>query len=185
MSFDLLVWVGFGLFIVTLLALDLFVFHKDAQEVSTREALTWVGIWVSLGLLFGGFVWWWRSAEVAGEYIAGYLIELSLSVDNMFVFALIFSFFAVPRVFQYRLLFWGVVGAVVFRAIFIAIGAELLEHFHWALYIFGAFLIVTGIARDPIEWRDRARQKPGASPYAPFRTHDLQNARSEILRSRC
>jgi tellurite resistance protein TerC len=143
-SVELFAWLGFGSLIVVFLALDLLVFHRDAHVIAPREALTWWVIWVSMGLAFGGVIWVWRGPEGAGEYLAGYLIEQSLSVDNMFVFALIFSYFAVPPQYQHRLLFWGVVGAVVFRALFIGAGAALLEHFHWTIYIFGAFLVFTG-----------------------------------------
>jgi tellurite resistance protein TerC len=138
-------WGAFVAFILAMLAIDLFVFHRDAHEVSFREAGLWSAIWVALGLAFGAFLWAWQGGQVAGEYVAGYLIEKSLSVDNIFVFALIFGYFAVPAKYQHRVLFWGVVGALVFRAIFIAAGAALLEHVHWTIYVFGAFLVFTGI----------------------------------------
>src|SRR3712207_5931875 len=110
-----------------------------------REAAAWSGVWVTLGLAFGGLVWAWKGGTAAGEYLAGYLIEKSLSVDNIFVFALIFAYFAVPAAYQHRVLFWGVLGAIFFRAIFIAAGAALLSTFHWIIYVFGAFLVLTGI----------------------------------------
>jgi tellurite resistance protein TerC len=139
------VWVAFIAFVVLVLALDLLVLHKEAHEVSQREAATWSAVWVAMGLGFGGILWAWQGGTMAGEYFAGYLIEKSLSVDNVFVFALIFSYFAVPPAYQHRVLFWGVLGAIVLRAIFIASGAALLEAFHWIIYIFGAFLVFTGI----------------------------------------
>ncbi len=139
------VWLGFVGLILALLALDLFVFHRDAHEVSFREAAVFSGFWIALGLAFAGVIWWWRGAELAGEYLAGYLIEKSLAVDNIFVFALIFSYFAVPAKYQHRVLFWGVLGALVFRAGLIAGGAALLETFHWTIYVFGAFLVLTGV----------------------------------------
>ena len=142
---DLWVWAAFVAFIVVVLAFDLLVLHRDAHEVSRREAATWSAIWVALGLAFGGILWAWQGGTMAGEYFAGYLIEKSLSVDNVFVFALIFSYFAVPPAYQHRVLFWGVLGAIVLRAIFIGSGAALLEAFHWIIYIFGAFLVFTGI----------------------------------------
>src|SRR5688572_25090916 len=117
-------WLAFVGLILGLLALDLFVFHKDAHEVSVREATIWSVIWVALGLGFGAVVWGWLGAERGGEYFAGYLIEKALSVDNIFVFAMVFAYFAVPGKYQHRVLFWGVVGAIVFRAIFIVAGAE-------------------------------------------------------------
>ena len=138
-------WVGFVGLIIFLLALDLFVFHRDAHEVSFREATKFSIFWISLGLLFGVVVYFWLGAQAGGEYLAGYLIEKSLSVDNIFVFALIFTYFGVPAKYQHRVLFWGILGALVFRALFIAGGAALLERFHFTIYIFGAFLVLTGI----------------------------------------
>jgi tellurite resistance protein TerC len=137
-------WFAFVAVILGLLALDLFVFHKDAHVVSVREATIWSIIWVTLGLAFGVVVWAWLGAERGGEYFAGYLIEKALSVDNIFVFAMVFAYFAVPSKYQHRVLFWGIVGAIVFRAIFIIGGAELLKQFHWLIYVFGAILLVTG-----------------------------------------
>lgn len=138
-------WFAFTGLILGLLALDLFVFHKDAHVVSVREATVWSVIWVTLGLAFGGFVWAWLGAERGGEYFAGYLIEKALSVDNIFVFAMVFAYFAVPGKYQHRVLFWGIVGAILFRAVFIVAGAELLKQFHWLIYVFGAILLVTGL----------------------------------------
>ena len=138
-------WIVFVVMILGLLALDLFVFHKDAHVVSVREATVWSVVWVGLGLAFGGVVWLWLGAERGGEYFAGYLIEKALSVDNIFVFAMVFAYFAVPRKYQHRVLFWGVVGAIIFRAIFIVAGAELLKQFHWLIYVFGAILLATGL----------------------------------------
>jgi tellurite resistance protein TerC len=138
-------WVGFVVLIMFLLALDLFVFHREAHEVSFREATKFSIFWISLGLAFGVVVYFWLGAQAGGEYLAGYLIEKSLSVDNIFVFALIFTYFGVPAKYQHRVLFWGILGALVFRALFIAGGAALLERFHFTIYIFGAFLVLTGI----------------------------------------
>jgi tellurite resistance protein TerC len=132
-------------FIVAMLVVDLFMLYRDAHEVSLREAGLWSVIWVVLGLAFGVIVWIWRGPEPAGQYIAGYVIERSLSVDNLFVFALIFGYFAVPSLYQHRVLMWGVMGALVLRAVFIAAGVTLLESFHWTIYVFGALLLVTGI----------------------------------------
>lgn len=142
---DLWVWVAFVGLILVLLTLDLFVFHRDAHEVLFRGATLFSVLWIALGLAFGGLIFWWQGARAGGEYLAGYLIEKSLAVDNIFIFALVFSYFAVPPKYQHRVLFWGVLGAPVFRAVFIAGGAALLEHFHWMVYVFGAFLILTGI----------------------------------------
>ena len=144
-TFPVWAWIAFGVFILVLLALDLFVFHREAKEVSFREATLASAFWVFLGLAFGVFVWIWAGPTTAGEYYAGYVIEKTLSIDNVFVFALIFSYFAVPLRYQYRVLFWGVVGALIMRAVFILVGAELLERFHWMIYVFGAFLVCTGV----------------------------------------
>ena len=149
MGFDILAgidaraWLAFNVFIVGMLLLDLFVLHRHAHVVSLREAAITSTGWVVLGLAFGGFIWWWLGAGAAGEYLAGYLIEKSLSVDNVFVFVLIFSYFAVPAAYQHRVLFWGVLGALVLRGVFILAGAALLEALDWVLYLFGLFLLFT------------------------------------------
>ncbi|MFC5176138.1 TerC family protein [Nocardioides taihuensis] len=136
-------WAAVVAVILAMLAVDLFA-HRTAHVVSVKEAAVWSAVWVSLGLGFGGIVWWAYGAEAGGEYYAGYLIEKSLAVDNVFVFALIFTYFAVPREYQHRVLFYGVLGALVFRAVFIAAGSVLISSFAWILYLFGAFLVVTG-----------------------------------------
>src|SRR4026207_2317042 len=112
-------WAAFVAFILAMLALDLFALHPDAPEVAFKEAAIWSGVWISLGLAFGALIWAWQGPQLAGQYYAGHLIETSLSVDDVFVFALVFSYFAVPKQYQHRVLFWGVLGALVFRAIFI------------------------------------------------------------------
>jgi tellurite resistance protein TerC len=144
-SSDPFIWSAFFGLIALFLALDLFVFHRHAHAVSMREAAAWTAVWVVLGLAFGGLVWLWQGPTAAGEYLAGYLIEKSLSVDNVFVFALLFAYFGVPAVYQHRVLFWGVVGAIVLRAAFIAAGAALLESVHWVIYVFGGLLVLTGL----------------------------------------
>ena len=144
MSLDLALWIGLGVLVAGMLALDLFVFHRDAHEVSMREAATWSVVWIALGLGFGGVVFATRGATAGGEYLAGYLIEKSLSMDNVFLFAMLFSAFAVPARYQHRVLFWGVVGAIVFRGLFIGAGSALLESLHVVLYAFGVLLLVTG-----------------------------------------
>lgn len=138
-------WAAFLALIVLLLALDLFVFHREAHEVTFREATLYSIFWIGVGLAFGVVIFVWMGPTAGGEYLAGYLIEKSLSVDNIFVFALIFTYFGVPAKYQHRVLFWGILGALVFRAIFIAGGVALLDRFHWTIYVFGAFLILTGI----------------------------------------
>ena len=140
-----ILWIGFTAFILAMLALDLGVFHRKAHVVTLREAGLWTAVWVSLAAIFNGWVYWYYGSQTGLEFTTGYLIEKSLAVDNVFVFAVIFSYFAVPPMYQHRVLFWGILGALVMRAIFIFAGAALLEAFHWVIYIFGAFLIVTGI----------------------------------------
>jgi tellurite resistance protein TerC len=142
---SLWLWVGFNAFILAMLALDLGVFHRKSHEISVKEASIWSGVWIALALTFNAGIYFFRGAEPGIQFLTGYLIEKSLSVDNIFVMALIFSFFAVPKVQQHRVLFWGILGALVMRAIFIVAGAALLARFHWIIYIFGAFLVFTGI----------------------------------------
>lgn len=148
-------WIGFNLFVLAMLALDLGVFHRKSHAVSGKEALTWSLVWISLSLVFNALIYlfWDRvmpestytNREAALAFFTGYLIEKSLSVDNIFVFILIFSFFAVPAAYQHRVLFWGILGALIMRGALIAVGAALLDEFHWIIYLFGAFLIFTGI----------------------------------------
>jgi len=141
--FDALSWTIFIALVGGLLALDLLVFHRHARTVSMREASAWVTVWVFLGLAFGAFIFATRGPTTGAEYLAGYLIEYSLSMDNVFVFAVLFGYFAVPPAYQHRLLFWGVLGAIVFRAIFIVGGTVLLDAFHPVIYLFGALLLYT------------------------------------------
>ena len=144
-SDQLFLWIVFNVFVLGMLALDLGVFHRKAHAVSLKEALVWCCVWVSLALTFNAGIYIWSGPEKALEFLTGYLIEYSLSVDNVFVFAIIFSYFAVPAAYQHRVLFWGILGALVMRAIFIAMGTALLTAFHWMIYVFGGFLILTGI----------------------------------------
>jgi tellurite resistance protein TerC len=145
MDSQVLLWVVFNIFVLGILAVDLLVLHRKAHAVTLREALAWSCVWVSLALLFGIGIYFFRGGEKALEFLTGYVIEWSLSVDNLFVFLVIFSYFAVPSMYQHRVLFWGILGALVLRAIFIATGAALLANFHWMIYVFGGFLIFTGI----------------------------------------
>jgi TerC family integral membrane protein len=137
-------WVIFNVAILTLLVLDLVVFHRKAKVVSVREALHWCAFWVGLAIAFGLFVWWWLGSGKALEFYTGYIIEESLSVDNLFVFLMIFQYFRVAREHQYKVLFWGILGALVLRGVFILAGVALIQKFHWVVYIFGAFLVYTG-----------------------------------------
>jgi tellurite resistance protein TerC len=145
MNDQIWLWVGFNVFVLAMLALDLGVFHRKAHIVSFRESITWTVVWVALALLFNGGVWHFYGSQKALEFFTGYLIEKSLSVDNVFVFALLFSYFAVPATYQHKVLFWGVLGALIMRAVMIAAGAALITKFTWIIYVFGAFLILTGI----------------------------------------
>jgi tellurite resistance protein TerC len=138
-------WVGFNVFVLAMLALDLLVFHKEAHEVRTREAFAWSLFWIALAVIFGAGVYRFMGRDAGLEYFAGYVIEKALSVDNIFVFVLIFSYFRVPARYQHRVLFWGILGALVMRGVMIAAGTYLIQHFHWVLYLFGAFLVFTGI----------------------------------------
>ena len=140
-----LLWIAFNLFVLAMLALDLGVFHRKSHEVSIREALTWTCVWITLAMLFNLFVYYYFDRSKALEFFTGYLIEKSLSVDNIFVIILIFSYFKVPSAYQHKVLFWGILGALVMRVIFILTGVELIHRFHWLIYIFGAFLVYTGI----------------------------------------
>lgn len=138
-------WVLFILFIVVMLAVDLGVFNRKDHEVKVKEALVWSGVWVGLALAFNAIVYFWRGPEVAVQFFTGYVIEKSLSIDNIFVFLQVFAYFSVPAIYQHKILFWGVLGAIVMRAIFIVAGVALITMFHWIIYVFGAFLIFTGI----------------------------------------
>src|SRR5205814_1856372 len=138
-------WVGFSLFILCMLSLDLGLFNRRAHRIKYREATIWSIVWVTLAMIFAAIVFWSQGQQRGLEFVTGYLIELSLSVDNLFVFILIFSYFKVPARYQHRVLFWGLLGALVFRLTMIFVGATLITHFHWILYVFGAFLVYTGL----------------------------------------
>ena len=140
-----LLWTGFILLILFLLAVDLVLVHKKDEVISTRQAIRWTIVWVGLALLFDGWLWWRFGSGKALEFLTGYLIEESLSVDNLFVFILLFNAFAVPVIYQHRVLFWGILTAIVLRAAMIVGGTALLSRFGWLIYVFGAFLVVTGV----------------------------------------
>jgi len=146
-SFDVPIWAWLALVgaIVAMLVFDLLAVHRTAHVITIREAAIESAVWISIGLLFGLVMIWWQGSKAGGEYYAGFLIEKSLSVDNVFVWAVIFSFFAVPREYQFRVLFWGIFGALVLRAVFIFAGVSLIEKFDWILYVFGAFLLYTAV----------------------------------------
>jgi TerC family integral membrane protein len=138
-------WAGFVVFVLVMLALDLGVFNRKDHVVSAREALRWTAVWIGLALAFDGLVWWRFGSGPAIEFLTGYLIEKSLSVDNLFVFVIIFGTFAIPAAYQHRVLFWGILTALVLRALMIVGGSALLGRFHWLIYVFGAFLLATGV----------------------------------------
>src|SRR5690349_17612440 len=161
----LFIWIGFILFVLAMLALDLGVFHRKAHVINVREALGWSAVWIGLALLFSVFVYFgyehqWMGlgthvdsvdgvandgARATVKYLTGYVIEKSLSVDNIFVIAMLFGFFAVPAIYQHRVLFWGILGALVMRGAMIGVGSELIARYHWVLYIFGVFLLITAV----------------------------------------
>lgn len=138
-------WIGFNLFVVLMLILDLGVFHRKSKEIAIKEALIWTCVWVFMAFLFNIFVFYHFGESKAFEFFTGYVIEKSLSVDNIFVIILVFSYFNVPASYQHKVLFWGILGALVMRVGFILAGVELIHKFHWLIYIFGGFLIFTGI----------------------------------------
>jgi tellurite resistance protein TerC len=145
MTDNVWLWIGFNVFVLLMLALDLGVFHRKAHVVTFKESITWTVVWITLALVFNFGVYHYMGAEKGLEFFTGYVIEKSLSVDNVFVFALLFSYFAVPLLYQHKVLFWGILGALIMRAIMIFLGAALIERFTWIIYVFGAFLILTGI----------------------------------------
>ena len=160
-------WIGFLAVIGALLALDLFVFHRKPGEVTIRSAALTSAFWIGLGVAFGLLVLAWLGSEKAVEYYSGYLIEESLSIDNVFIFSLVFTAFAIPKDLQYRVLFWGVIGALVMRLAMILIGAALIERFEWMLLVFGAFLVFTGI-RMWLSTRREGEADPAANPIVRF-----------------
>ena len=144
MTTDITFWIFFILFILLMLAIDLGVFHRKAHSVSFKESLLWTIVWMGLAMIFNALIYFWKGPDKALEFLTGYLIELSLSVDNLFVFILIFGYFHVAPQYQHRILFWGIIGALILRVIFIFAGAALLVKFHWMIYLFGGILIVSG-----------------------------------------
>jgi len=138
-------WIGFTVFVLAMLALDLGVFHRKQHVVNVREALVWTSVWISLAMLFNVGVYFWFGPQRALEFLTGYLIEKALSVDNVFVFLVVFSSFAIPPKLQHRVLFWGVLGALIMRALFVFVGAAALQRFHWVAYVFGVFLVLTAL----------------------------------------
>lgn len=160
-----LFWIVFNVFVVVLLVLDLAVFHRKSHVIQIKEALLWSAFWIGLALVFGVGLWFWMDHAKALEYFTGFIIEKSLSVDNLFVFLVIFQYFRVPSAYQYKVLFWGIIGALAMRAIFIFAGVALIERFHWVVYIFGLFLIYTGIRM----WIEKEKEiHPERNPILRF-----------------
>ncbi len=145
MVVDIFVWAGFTGFVLLMLALDLGVFHRKSHEVKIKEALIWSAVWITLAMIFNYGIYLFMGKEKAVEFLTGYVIEKSLSIDNLFVFIMLFSYFNVDTKYQHKVLFWGILGALIMRAIFIFAGVALISKFHWVIYIFGAFLIFTGV----------------------------------------
>jgi len=141
----LLYWVIFNIFVLIMLIIDLKVFNKKAHEIKIKEAIIWTFIWIALALIFNVIIYFWMGEEAALEYLTGYLLEKSLSMDNLFVFLLIFSYFNVSPKYEHKVLLWGIIGALIMRALFIILGITLIQSFHWVMYVFGILLIVTGI----------------------------------------
>ena len=144
METPIIFWILFNGFVIIMLALDLGVFHRKSHEVSVKEALIWTFVWIFLALIFNVIIYFWRGQQQALEYLTGYLVEKALSVDNIFVFIMIFTYFQIPTKYQHKVLFWGIIGALIMRVIFIFAGVALLEKFHFTIYLFGALLIYTG-----------------------------------------
>jgi len=154
-------FVAFNVGVLAMLAIDLGIFNKKAHTISVKEAATWSSIWIVLSLGFAGVIYWLHGPQSALEFVTGYLIEYSLSIDNIFVIVLIFAYFRIPEKYQHRVLFWGIIGALLMRGSMIAAGAFLIERFHWIIYVFGAFLIFTGIR---MATHDESDIEPEANP---------------------
>lgn len=142
---ETLAWIIFNIFIAVMLALDLGVYHRQAHRPSLRQSLVWSGFWILLAAIFAALLYGWHGQTAALEFSTGYVIELSLSADNLFIFFLVFRYFHLPEAAQYRVLFWGIIGAIVMRAAFIFIGVGLIRHFHWIIYVFGLLLVYSGV----------------------------------------
>ena len=165
METPIIFWMLFNVFVLLMLALDLGVFHRKTHEVSLKEALIWTFIWVSLALIFNAIIFYWRGRQQALEFFTGYLVEKALSVDNIFVFIMIFTYFQIPSKYQHKVLFWGILGALLMRVIFIFAGVALIEKFHFTIYLFGALLIYTGYK---MFYHNNAKIDPEKNPVIRF-----------------
>jgi len=165
MDTPIIFWILFNAFVLLMLALDLGVFHRKTHEVSVKEALTWTFVWVFLAMVFNTMIYYWRGPQQALEFFTGYLIEKALSVDNIFVFIMIFTYFRIPSKYQHKVLFWGILGALLMRVLFIFAGVALIEKFHFTIYIFGALLIYTGYK---MFYHNNAKIEPDKNPLIIF-----------------
>jgi len=165
MDTPIIFWILFNVFVLIMLALDLGVFHRKAHEVSLKEALTWTFVWVFFALGFNAIIFYWRGRQQALEFFTGYLIEKALSVDNIFVFIMIFTYFQIPSKYQHKVLFWGILGALIMRVVFIFAGVALIEKFHFTIYIFGVLLIYTGYK---MFYHNNAKIEPQKNPLIRF-----------------
>ncbi len=165
MDTPIIFWIIFNAFVLIMLALDLGVFHRKIHEVSVKEALTWTFVWIFLAMIFNAIIYFWKGQQQALEYFTGYLVEKALSVDNIFVFIMVFTYFQIPTKYQHKILFWGIIGALIMRVIFIFAGVALLEKFHFTIYIFGALLIFTGIKMFN---HSNAKINPDKNPVLKF-----------------
>jgi tellurite resistance protein TerC len=165
METPIIFWIIFNVFVLVMLALDLGVFHRKIHEVKLKEALTWTFVWVFLALVFNAIIYFWKGQQQALEFFTGYLVEKALSIDNIFVFIMIFTYFQIPAVYHHKVLFWGIIGALIMRVIFIFAGVALMEKFHFTIYIFGALLIYTGYK---MFFHNNAKIHPEKNPVIRF-----------------
>ena len=165
MDTPIIFWIIFNVFVLVMLALDLGVFHRKTHEVSLKEALTWTFIWITLAMIFNAIIYYWRGKQQALEFFTGYLVEKALSVDNIFVFIMIFTYFQIPSRYHHKVLFWGIIGALIMRVIFIFAGVALIEKFHLTIYVFGALLIYTGYR---MFYHNNAKIHPEKNPVIRF-----------------
>jgi tellurite resistance protein TerC len=165
MDTPVIFWILFNAFVLLMLALDLGIFHRKSHEVSLKESLTWTFVWVFFALVFNAIIYYWRGRQQALEFFTGYLIEKALSVDNIFVFIMIFTYFQIPSKYHHKVLFWGIIGALIMRVIFIFAGVALIEKFHFTIYIFGALLIYTGYK---MFYNNNAKIEPDKNPLIRF-----------------
>jgi tellurite resistance protein TerC len=165
MDTPIIFWILFNAFVLFMLALDLGVFHRKSHEVSLKEALTWTFVWIFLALIFNTIIFYWKGHQSALEFFTGYLIEKALSIDNIFVFIMIFTYFQIPSKYQHKVLFWGIIGALIMRVVFIFAGIALIEKFHFTIYIFGVLLIYTGYK---MFFHNNAKIEPDKNPLLRF-----------------